>query len=529
MNDHELKQLWQQQPLRDPAISPAQVMSAMQKQTTQLRRTLLARDVRELAACVVVGVIFAAYFFIYRAPIARLGALITVAGSIFIAWKILHARRRTPAAKPDATLVESLRAELHSVRTQSQLLRSVLWWYLLPLAVGTLVFVWGLRLNNFVFNVVFTLVTLALDVLIYRLNQRAVSEQLLPVETQLESLLRSAETGEPLDEKHFANLHPIVLSMAAAEHVKPAEFKVRATSSTAFWSIALFGVPGIVGIWCFFMLDLAMANKDSETKAQAPVTAAQTFRFDETNRYSVVARKVVDLFNAGDYAAVQKLYNSEMSQVFPPKETSDFYTPLAALFGRIENIEGPTNNGFRGWTAFRLHCQHGEMVMSLALDPDDQISGIHFRPASKPSWNIGSLIPQTLSRQRLIWIVPLFLAGLLPFFLAGLLYSWLLLKLAERFLGAQRDQAGISTLGIHLRKGQNLVLWDEIKEVRPFRFLHVRNLWLISESGEKTIMPWTSLERHPDLKAAVESFAPADHPIRKYLTLLKPVPPKKIS
>src|SRR5205823_14686255 len=85
MNDDELKQLWQQQPLRDPAPSPAQVISAMQNKTTQLRRTLLARDVRELLACVIVGVIFGSYFFINRAPIARLGALITVAGSIFIA------------------------------------------------------------------------------------------------------------------------------------------------------------------------------------------------------------------------------------------------------------------------------------------------------------------------------------------------------------------------------------------------------------------------------------------------------------
>ena len=82
MNDEELKKLWQQQPLRDPGPSPAQLISAMQSKTTQLRRTLLARDVRELVACVIVGVVFGIYFFINRAPIARLGALITVAGSI---------------------------------------------------------------------------------------------------------------------------------------------------------------------------------------------------------------------------------------------------------------------------------------------------------------------------------------------------------------------------------------------------------------------------------------------------------------
>ena len=241
MNDNDLKKLWQQQSLRDPAPSPAQVMSAMQNKTTQLRRTLLARDVRELSACVVVGVIFGIYFFINRAPIARLGALLTVAGATFIAWKILYARRTTPAAKPDATVVESLRAELHSVRTQSRMLRSVAWWYLLPLTVGTLVFVWGMPFNNLasylVVNITFTLFSLALDVWIYRLNQRAVADQLLPVERQLESLLHSAETGEPLNETHVAKLRPIVLSMAAADKIKPVEFKV------AFWQLAIFGVP----------------------------------------------------------------------------------------------------------------------------------------------------------------------------------------------------------------------------------------------------------------------------------------------
>jgi hypothetical protein len=504
MNDDELKNLWQRQPLRSPALSPAQLSSAMQIKTTHLRRTLVARDVRELSACVIVVVIFGIYFFINRAPIARLGALITVAGSIFIAWKILHARRITPAAKPDATLVESLRAELHSVRTQSQLLRSVSWWYLLPLAVGTLAFVWGMPFTNLVFDLVFritfTLFSLALDVFIYRLNQRAVSQQLLPVERQLESLLHSAETGEPLDEAQVAILRPIALSMAAADHVEPAEFKV------AFWQIALWGEIGFVGIWFFLMLGLSMDSKDWTTKASPAETSARTFRFEETNRYSIVARKVVDLFNAGDYAGVQKLYNPDMSMVFPPKETSDFYTRLAAGFGRIENIEGPTGSGFAGWTAFRLHCERGKLTMSLELDADDQIAGIHFRPVPKPFPSIGSIFRGMFRWQRLVWLV--------PFFLAGLLFSWLLQKATDRAVG-------VSTLGIHLSKGLSLIFWDEIKDVRPLRVLNIRSLWLIRESGEKAIMPWTSLERHSDLKAAVESFAPANHPLRQWLSLLK--------
>ena len=368
MNDDELKRIWQQQPLRSPDLSAAQMISAMRSKTTQLRRDLRARDVRELVACAIVVIVFGYFFFNERASIVRLGWLIVVGSSMFIAWKLVHARRTTPPAQPGATMVESLRAELNSVRTQSRLLGSVLWWYLLPPGIGLLVATWGMKIHLGV-KIPATLVFIALYAFVYWLNQWARSKQLIPLNAQLESLLHSAETGEPLDETHVASLRPIVLSMAAADRVKPAEFKV------AFWQIAIYGQIGFVGFWFFLMLGLT---------------------------------------------------EGKLSRMF--------------------------------------------------------------------DW------------QHLIWIA--------PFFLAGLLFCRMLQKTTDRAVG-------ISTLGIHLAKGQNLILWDEIKEVRPLRFLNIQSLWLIRVSGEKAIVPWTSLERHSDLKAAVEAFAPANHPIRQYLSLLR--------
>ena len=503
MNDEDLKKLWQRQPLRNPGVSPAQLISAMQKQTTQLRRTLLARDVRELVACVVVIIIFGIYYFtLSRTPVSRLGDLIVIGSSIFIAWKLIYARRSNPPAPPGAIVVESLRAELKSVRAQSQLLGSILWWYLLPLGIGILFCTWGSfggGYGGLVYNIGYTIFVIALYGFIYRLNQRARAKQLLPLEAQLESLIHSAETGEMPDQTRVANLRPIVLSMAAADQVKPIEFKV------AFSQLAIYGVGGFVGIWFFAMLGLTGGNIGLKSEKQTLAPVSTSFHFEETNRYSIVARTVVELLNAGDYAAVQKLYNTEMGKLFPPKETSDFYTRLAAL-GKIEKVEGPTGNGYHGWTAFRLDYQRGEMTMSLALDADDKISGIYFKPANRLPVNFKSFLRQLFGWQHLLWLV--------PFVLAGLLYCWLLQKTTKRAVG-------ISALGIHLQKGLNLVLWDEIKEVRTLRILNIRSLWLIRESGEKTIMPWTGLERPSDLKAAVENFAPADHPICKHLSLLK--------
>lgn len=499
MNDDELKKLWQQQPLRNPDVSAAQVMSAMQKQTAQLRRILDARDLRELCACAIVIIIFGFFYFTgNRTPISRLGDLIVIGSSIFIAWKMIHTRRSTPPAPAGATIVESLQGELKAVRAQLQLLGSIAWWYLLPLGIGLFVCTWGSP-GGLGSKIGYTIFVLALYAFIYWLNQYARTKQLLPVESQLESLLHSAETGEPLDETHVSNLRPIVLSMATADQVAPVEFKV------AFWQIAIFGVPGIVGIWFFLILGRTL--DDNTSTAQVPKT--WNVSAEETNRYSVVARTVVDLLNAGDYAAVQRLYNSEMSKAFPLQETTEFYTRLVAQSGRIEEFDLPSG-GYRGWIAFRLHCQRGEWTMSLALDAADNISGIYFEPSSRASANIQSFVRRLFSPWHLVLMV--------PFFLVGLLYSWLMQKFT---VGA----VGVSTLGIHLYTGQNLLLWDEIKEVRPCKFLHIRNLWLIRESGEKMCMHWTPLEQHSDVKAAVERFAPANHPIRKYLSLLKRIEP----
>ena len=187
MNDDELKNLWQQQPLREPKISRADLISAMQKQATQLRRILAARDLRELVACAIVIVVFGCFFFFLHArePMVRLGDLIIIGGTIFIAWKLIYTRRANPPAPPGATTVESLRAELNSVRAQSRLLGSVLWWYLLPLAIGLFVSTWGSSSGNLGGKIGYTIFVIVLYAFIYWLNQRARASQLLPVEAQL--------------------------------------------------------------------------------------------------------------------------------------------------------------------------------------------------------------------------------------------------------------------------------------------------------------------------------------------------------
>ena len=72
MNFEDWQKVWQQQPLRKPDVSPEQLVSAMKKETTRLRRILDARDLRELVACAIVIIIFGIFYFtVYRSPVSR--------------------------------------------------------------------------------------------------------------------------------------------------------------------------------------------------------------------------------------------------------------------------------------------------------------------------------------------------------------------------------------------------------------------------------------------------------------------------
>ena len=376
MNDDALKKLWQEQNFRSSLALPddAQI-AAMKTRMKGFDKTISGRDYGEVAACIfIVGWFGWDLLFRKNSPLTQAGCVVLIVSAVFIAWKLIGSKRRLPKLDPDAPLFDAVKVELKKVENQIGLLKSVAWWYLLPLFVGVMMCHWGGR-GNVLSKLIYSTVVLAVFAFIYSLNQRAVRNNLVPMKRKLAALLHSAETGEPFDQTQIANLRRIAFSMTAASQVKPVEFKV------AFWQLANYGVPGIVGIWFFGMLGLT---------------------------------------------------NFNVSRMF--------------------------------------------------------------------SW------------QNLLW-------GVLSF-LGGLIYTWLIQKTVKRAVG-------ISAMGIHLQNGTSLILWDEIKEVRPFRFLNIQNLWLITESGEKSRMHWTPLERHADVKAAVEKFAPANHPLREHLSLLQTESSKK--
>ncbi len=157
--------------------------------------------------------------------------------------KLIASKLRLPKAELNAPVFDAVKVEVQKVENQIRLLKSVAWWYLLPLFVGVMLHFWGSS-ASYPSKLGYTTIVLALYVFIHWLNQRAVKKNLLPLKQGLNSLLHSLETGEPFDKTHIAKLPPAARSLIATDHAEPVEFKV------ALWQIALWGEIGFVGI-CF--------------------------------------------------------------------------------------------------------------------------------------------------------------------------------------------------------------------------------------------------------------------------------------
>jgi hypothetical protein len=204
MNPDDFKQTWQAQ------TSPAQLAIDAELLLTELRRnqqyftaTIYWRDVREVGTAVLmlpVWVFMGVKLSLPWTWYLTVPALMWIAGFMLVD-RIRH-KRATPG--PGESLRQRAEISLYQVKHQIWLLRNVLWWYLLPLAVPMLIFfgeiAWQVRSSGWQAALVFTLASAVVAIsfgAIYRLNQYAVRSELAPRRDELESLLKGLQDEVP--------------------------------------------------------------------------------------------------------------------------------------------------------------------------------------------------------------------------------------------------------------------------------------------------------------------------------------------
>ena len=175
MNASELEHLWRKQrPFEPSAENIARIAATVEALDRKFQRKIWWRDLREIAAAITVATFIGLGGHSWLRWIA-VGSVLFVAAWIFRSRMGVRPGRKTP------NVIERLEQMIRETEMQIGLLRSVLWWYLLPCAVAMVAFVLDSppRKFNSPSFLIFCGAAGLLYVFVYWLNQRTVREKLV--------------------------------------------------------------------------------------------------------------------------------------------------------------------------------------------------------------------------------------------------------------------------------------------------------------------------------------------------------------
>ena len=207
MNFEELQKTWQAQPAgARVTIASEMLLREVRRNARNFKITIFWRDVREVGIAALLTIFFAWHGWHHRQWTEGVLALACSGIAAFMLVDRGRQRRQRPVATDPlkACVVNSLQEVTHQI----QLLRTVLWWYLLPIdlavAIDVLVPLAPAWHNGWdvLIDTGFVLGICALTSwFLYWINQYAVRKELEPRRRELAALLAGLEGNPPPDAK----------------------------------------------------------------------------------------------------------------------------------------------------------------------------------------------------------------------------------------------------------------------------------------------------------------------------------------
>ncbi len=206
MNPDNFQQAWQSQSSQTRLTNDAELLLKEVRRNQQYFTAMIFwRDVREVGTALLLVPLWLCLGVKFSLPWTW---YLTVPVLVWFAGYMLADRMRQGRQPPEPgePLRQRVQSSLAQVEHQIWLLRNIVWWYLLPLALSILAFfgqvAWQVRSGGWlVALVVAGVVVIGVIILagVYRLNQSAVRTELMPRRQELEALLMSLEDEMPAE------------------------------------------------------------------------------------------------------------------------------------------------------------------------------------------------------------------------------------------------------------------------------------------------------------------------------------------
>lgn len=194
LND-ELEQIWHDSAKAERVeIDRVRLLADLNGQLKRFDRVIRRRDVREIVAAVIVIVLFGVGTFYYTDILSRIGMILGVLYGILVIVVLKVTKRQKPI-EFELPVKEYLVKYRDYLDKQKNLLKNIVYWYLLPPFVACLLFFIGQELSmvHLTINLVFIL---GLYTGVYFLNRNGVKKSYDPLLKQLGDTINDFETAE---------------------------------------------------------------------------------------------------------------------------------------------------------------------------------------------------------------------------------------------------------------------------------------------------------------------------------------------
>ena len=165
-----------------------EIGNLVRSRSSSLHSTVFMRDMRELAACVFIILVFVPAVFWIPGILVKIGVGIIVLGAIGIIALMSWVRGLDRADSSALPLKDFIANEIRYLDRQITMLRYIAWWYLLPTGIGVCLFVVGMdhskadgfAIGDYLFSICFCIAYFFFCVFIWWLNQKGVRTQFQP-------------------------------------------------------------------------------------------------------------------------------------------------------------------------------------------------------------------------------------------------------------------------------------------------------------------------------------------------------------
>lgn len=192
MNDNQLKEAWQKLAIDKEKINfkSPNLRSNMEQEIKKFEKRIRLRNRKEIITAAGLLIFFVALA-ISSDGYQRIGSILLIGYFIWVIYYLTKANLQQPVFGISKSIKEQLIEYRSYVLLQRNLIKNVLYWYILPILPG-IIFLW-LSFESKVVVATSALISIFIFTYIYRLNQRAAKENYDYLLSQLNQAIQNLE------------------------------------------------------------------------------------------------------------------------------------------------------------------------------------------------------------------------------------------------------------------------------------------------------------------------------------------------